>query len=157
LEKPERSAQNTQRVALCLNATHDAVMRQFLSFLLAVSTVSACQAHETLIGFAGAPSAWVLRSMDGVASAVPITLTLDRSGTLGGQAPCNRYSAVLSAPYPWFEVSGLKVTRKACPDLAQEAAYLSALQAMTLSEVSGDMLVLSDTQDRALVFTRDLR
>ena len=44
--------------------------------------------------------------------------------------------------------------RRACPALDEEGQYLAALAAMTISEVSGDTLILSNEADQRLVFKR---
>jgi heat shock protein HslJ len=41
----------------------------------------------------------------------------------------------------------------ACPDLAAESQYLTALGEMTLAEVSGPTLILSNDAGRSMVFT----
>lgn len=43
-------------------------------------------------------------------------------------------------------------TKRACSDLDLESRFLAALREMTLSEVSGDILVLSTPAGREMVF-----
>jgi heat shock protein HslJ len=40
----------------------------------------------------------------------------------------------------------------ACPDLALESEFFDALEGMTLAEVAGDTLILSNSVGRKLVF-----
>ena len=65
---------------------------------------------------------------------------------------CNRWFANQGVPYPWFEISAIGATKMACPDLTAEAQFFSSLEAMTLSEVSGDVLVLSNDAGRSMEF-----
>ncbi|WP_420395711.1 META domain-containing protein [Nioella sp.] len=84
--------------------------------------------------------------------AVRITLDLTARGQISGQGPCNRYSAPQTAPYPWFEPGPLASTRAICPDLAVEQRFLAALSGMTLAEVSGPVLILSNDAGDTLEF-----
>ena len=45
------------------------------------------------------------------------------------------------------------MTRMACDGLAAESHFLQALQDMTLSEVSGNTLILSNIAGREMLFT----
>ena len=58
-------------------------------------------------------------------------------------------------PYPWFEATQIISTKRACPDLEAEGAYLNALRAATLSEVLGEFLILSNPEGLSMVFTAD--
>ena len=105
---------------------------------------------ETLSGYADAGSIWVLSDLNG--APIRATLRLPEAGRVTGQGPCNSYSASQSAPYPWFKLGPIASTRRACPELQQEQAYFSALARMSLSEVSGDVLILSNEAGEKLVF-----
>lgn len=117
--------------------------------------LGACQGDETVRAYGGADRVWVLTELDGRPFPGRATLTFPDIGQVAGDAPCNRYSASMTVPYPWFETGPIAVTRRTCPDLAAETAFLEALSATTLSEVAGDTLILSNTDGLSLVFTAD--
>lgn len=120
--------------------------------LLLVLALAACGPDETISAFGGGDD-YVLQEMNGnTISAPTITLNISDTGQISGQAPCNSYSANQSAPYPWFELGPIASTRRACPDLALETAYFNALASMTIAEVAGPVLILSNEADGMLVF-----
>ena len=124
---------------------------RFLAFTL-LSLIPACQADETLRAYGAADRVWTLSEIDGQPFAARATLTLSEEGAISGKAPCNGYSASMTVPYPWFEAGPIRSTKMACPDLTAEAQFFEALGAMTLSEVLGDVLILSTPEGRKMVF-----
>lgn len=114
--------------------------------------LSLCDGDETASGHGAAGVTWVLAELDGAAFAARATLTFPKPGAIAGEAPCNRYSARQGVPYPWFRAEAVVATRRACPDLAAEARYFRALEAMTLAEVAGDVLILRDDAGREMIF-----
>ncbi|MGY3438240.1 MULTISPECIES: META domain-containing protein [unclassified Marinovum] len=120
--------------------------------LLTVALLAACDSDETLTAYGAAETTWALQSLNGAPYPATATLTFPEPGRLAGQAPCNSFSGSHSAPYPWFDAGPLATTRRACPDLAAETAFLSALDAMTLAEVQGNTLILSNDTGGELVF-----
>lgn len=127
-------------------------MLRYLTLPL-IFALSACQADETLSGYGAAGVTWRLTSLDGAAFSARATLEFPEPGKISGAAPCNRYFGAQTAPYPWFKIEGLGRTKRACPELAQESAYFSALSEMTLSEVTGATLILSNDAGREMLFT----
>lgn len=123
-----------------------------LACLLAALGLSACRADETVAGHGASGRTWTLAELDNMPFTARATLTFPETGRIAGQAPCNRYFATLTVPYPWFKAEAIGATRMACPDLAAESAYLAALGEMTLSEVLGDVLILRDDAGRSMVF-----
>ena len=121
--------------------------------LAVLLVLGACAADETVSGYAGVCSNWALSPEAGFGDRV--TLSLPEPGRVAGQAPCNRYNAVQTAPYPWFELGPIASTRMACPDLQKETAFFAALGSMTISEVSGDVLILSNEAGERLTFQRN--
>ncbi|WP_417727060.1 META domain-containing protein [Roseovarius sp.] len=119
--------------------------------VMALSMLGYCK-DETVTGHGGADVIWRLKSIDGVAFAAQATLSLPDEGALTGTAPCNSYSGRQTAPYPWFSAEAVTVTKRACPELEAEARYLRALSDMTLVEVMGDILILSNDAGREMVF-----
>ena len=75
-----------------------------------------------------------------------------QTGKISGQAPCNRYFATQSTPYPWFEAGPIGATRMACASLSADTVFFTALSDMTLAEVVGDTLILSNDKGREMVF-----
>ena len=122
-------------------------------FALAIMLLTpACKADETLSGYGAAGSVWTLRQIDKTAFTGTATITFPEAGKIAGRAPCNRYFGQQTVPYPWFKAEGIGATKMACPDLALESLYFETLQAMTLAEVSGDVMILSNDNGREMVF-----
>lgn len=107
---------------------------------------------ETISQYAGTQPVYYLVELNGASVSVTTTITFPEKGRVIGQGPCNSYSATQTVPYPWFALDGIISTRMACPDLVLEAAYFEALEGMTLAEVAGDTLILSDSEGRELVY-----
>ena len=61
----------------------------------------------------------------------------------------------MTTPYPWFGATQVASTKMACPDLAAETKFFEALAAMTLSEVLGGVMILSNDKGREMVFKAD--
>lgn len=117
----------------------------------ALSLPGACR-DETVRAHGGDAGVWHLQSIDGAPFVARATLGFPARGRISGEAPCNSYSAQQTAPYPWFKAEKLSTTRLTCPDLAAETAFLRALEAMTLVEVAGAVLILSNDGGREMVF-----
>ncbi|MDI3337904.1 META domain-containing protein [Defluviimonas aestuarii] len=125
-----------------------------LIFILPLLIATACQGNETVAAYGAGNGIWQLTEIDGVAFASHATLSFPEPGRIAGEAPCNTYMGRMDAPYPWFEAKDLAVTRRACPDLAAETAFFDGLAAMTLSETSGDTLILSNPDGREMIFAK---
>lgn len=123
-------------------------------FLIPAATLllSACK-DETISGYADAGAVWSLVELDGTAFPASATLSFPEKGRIAGQAPCNTYSGTQTAPYPWFETGPILSTKRACPDLNAETAFFAALSVMSIAEVSGGTLILSNEAGREMVFT----
>ena len=113
---------------------------------------TACVEDESLAKYGASGKVWSLSEIDGAAFGALATMEFDEAGWIKGQAPCNRYSVQQKAPYPWFEVGPTMATKMACPDLAAENAFFTALSAMTLSDVGNTTLILSNDAGRTMVF-----
>ncbi|GAA6199641.1 META domain-containing protein [Aquicoccus sp. SU-CL01552] len=134
-------------------AWHPAPMR--LIFLIALLGLNMCDKDETLAGHGAADRVWQLVELDGAPYVATATLHFPEPGRIAGEAPCNRYSGVMTTPYPWFDAAQVISTRRACPEMAAEQAFLSALAAMDEAEVSGGTLILRNAAGREMVFTAD--
>lgn len=117
----------------------------------AITTVFAC-ADETLSGYGAADRLWVLKELDGAEFTARVTLEFPEEGVLQGKAPCNTFRGAQTVPYPWFKAENIAVTRMACPELEAEGVFFTALSEMTLAEVGGDTLFLSNDAGRKMVF-----
>lgn len=124
-----------------------------LLLLMAVLGLGMCDKDETVARYGAADREWVLLELDGTAFPARATLGFPETGKIAGDGPCNRYSGVMTTPYPWFDVGQVISTRMACPDLQAEAAFFKALSEMTESEVAGDTLILRNEAGREMVFT----
>lgn len=112
----------------------------------------ACQPDETVSRHTDGVTAFALQSIDGTAFKGSATIDISESGKIAGRAPCNSYFASQTAPYPWLALGPIGSTKMACPDLAQEGQFFDALGAMTLVEVVGNTLILSNDTGREMVF-----
>jgi len=121
--------------------------------LIAATLLSTCDSDETLAAYGAADVTWQLESIDGAPFMADATLSFPAEGRIQGRGPCNSFSGRQTKPYPWFGTGPLRTTRRACPELSEEQAFLAALRAMTLAEVQGDTLILSDDAGREMIFS----
>ncbi|MEM6826049.1 MAG: META domain-containing protein [Pseudomonadota bacterium] len=126
-----------------------------MRFLTATLLILGACADETVSGYADPDASYVLATIDGTVFSPRATIAFPTPGEALGDAPCNRWSARQSAPYPWFDLGPIAATRRARTDLAEERIFLSALAEMTLAEVQGPVLILSNDTGRELVFRAD--
>ena len=122
-------------------------MRLMLAAPLVLCT--ACIGDETLSGYAGAGSVWGLEEADGLPTGLAASLSLPRKGRIAGAGPCGAFEGAQTAPYPWFAAEDLT----SCPGGDD---FTEMLAAMTLSEVQGDILILSCPDGREMVFSRQV-
>jgi len=127
-------------------------MTRLAGLLTALAALWNCTGDETVSGYGAAGTTWRLVELDGARFPARATLTFPEEGRIAGDGPCNAFTADQTAPYPWFDAERIAATRRACPDLDAEAAFFSALEAMTLAEVAGDVLILSNDTGRQMVF-----
>ncbi|MDG1472832.1 MAG: META domain-containing protein [Ascidiaceihabitans sp.] len=120
--------------------------------LALVLLISACRGDETLRAYGAADRVWTLTELDGKRFAARATIEFPEEGRISGQAPCNHYFADLTVPYPWFETGPIGATKMACSNLDAEAQFFKALDAMSLSEVLNNTLILSTPEGREMVF-----
>ncbi len=106
-------------------------------------------------------TAWVLNSamvgQDGAAivSEAQITASFDTSATMSGSSGCNSYTSPYAASDGLMTIGPVVSTRMACaqPDgvMAQESAYLNALDEAAYYEIYGDTLDLLDSESKLLL------
>ncbi|KIC12468.1 hypothetical protein RA19_02235 [Leisingera sp. ANG-M1] len=123
------------------------------AWILAFLLTGACTSDETLSAYGAAGKLWRLSSIDGKVFPAAASLRFPAPGLIAGQAPCGRFQGKQTAPYPWFEASAIAAAQDSCPQPEAEQAFLHALQEMTLAEVSGNVLILSNVQGREMLFT----
>ncbi|WP_370400117.1 META domain-containing protein [Sulfitobacter sp. JB4-11] len=108
---------------------------------------------QTVRAYGADDHIWQVTELRGAPFPARATLQFPRIGQITGTGPCNTYQTGMHTPYPWFGVDGIISTKRACPDLALEAAFFAALQEASLSEVGPDTLTLSnEAGDVLLVF-----
>ena len=127
------------------------MLRTFTTLVLLLA-LPHCTGDETLAAYGGADTTWVLQEIDGQPVHANASLIFPSPGTLSGAGPCNSYHGRQSTPYPWFKARQISATERACPHLATEEHYFKALTEMTLSEIAGGTLILSNTEGREMVF-----
>ncbi len=120
--------------------------------LLALSLPFLGCTDETVSGYADPAATYRLVEIAGLEFTARATITFPNEGQIAGEAPCNRWAATQSVPYPWFEVGPIMATKRACLDLKSETEFLTTLAEMTLVEVQGPVLILSDDDGREMVF-----
>jgi heat shock protein HslJ len=123
-----------------------------LGVLALVGLLPTCQGDETVAGYGAAGATWQLTELEGQPFAATATLSFAQQGQLEGEGPCNRFSASMTVPYPWFKAGPVLSTKIACPALDAETAFFTALATMSQSEVLGDTLILRDDAGREMVF-----
>ena len=114
--------------------------------------LSACGPDETISGYADTSATYVLQEINGSAFIAKASIRFPKEGEVSGEGPCNSFGASQTAPYPWIELSQLRATRRACPDLPAEATYFTLLETMTFAEIVGGTLILSNSEDQIMVF-----
>ncbi|WP_323765059.1 META domain-containing protein [Marinovum sp.] len=123
--------------------------------MIAATLLATCDRDETLAAYGAAEASWRLDRLDGAPFTARATLSFPAEGVIAGQGPCNSFSGQQTEPYPWFGTGPLRTTRRACPELAAEQAFLAALRAMSLAEVQGDTLILSNDAGREMIFVAE--
>ena len=123
-----------------------------MRYLMALLLLLGCTSDETLTGYAPHGVAFTLSRVNDQPANIAATLTLSANGAIRGQGPCNGYFSQITAPYPWFELDAIAATRRACPNLAAETQYFDLLKSMTLAEVAGGTILLSNDAGQSLEF-----
>lgn len=114
--------------------------------------ISACLDDETTSGYADPEAIYVLKEVNGTAFPAQATINFPEEGQIAGAAPCNTFSGNQSVPYPWFEARGIAATKRACAELDAEQLFFRTLGEMTLVEVSGPALILTNEAGGEMMF-----
>ena len=78
-------------------------------------------------------------------------LTLDSDGKVHGNAGCNGLNGSYQHDDNSLSFGPIATTRKACPDMEGEQAFLQALKAASGYRIDGELLTLFDDNDQPLV------
>ncbi len=106
---------------------------------LALMTLAACQPADR----PGAGSVWSVDTIAGVPFTADATLTFGENGALNGKAPCNSFAGRIDGAWPDIRLGGFRATLMACPQLAAEAVFFTALATVRHGEMIDGRLVLS--------------
>jgi heat shock protein HslJ len=132
-----------------------APLMRCLPLAVAIGIVAGCQGDETISAYGAADKTWQLTELGNAPFNPQATLSFPAPGQISGQGPCNSFTASQDVPYPWFRAGPIASTRMACPDMAAETAFFTALSEATLSEDLGNTLILSNDDGVLLVFRSD--
>ncbi|KPA23555.1 hypothetical protein shim_01630 [Shimia sp. SK013] len=127
-----------------------------LILVLGLWLLAACSPDETLTKYGGANFDWRLIKIDNRLVSYHNVIRFDETGAVTGAGPCQTFTANQTAPYPWFVLENLSVSEPsevACQLAKEDAAFFAALRDMTLVEVAGARLILSDDAGREMYFT----
>ena len=109
--------------------------------------------NETLTRYGGA-GVWRLVESNGQEVSIDLRVGFPHGNIIWMEGPCNSFSGLVGAPYPWFSVTDLKQTGRRCALLDAERAYMAQIDSMTQSEVSGNVLLLSNELGQQMSFDR---
>ena len=112
-----------------------------LPFLL---ILAACGRDESLYSYGGAGGVWQVQTINGASFNSRAHIAFEAQGVVTGTGPCNAFRARNTVPYPWVSVGPIAATKRACPDLAQEAEFFSVLERVTLGIIRDEVLTLSN-------------
>lgn len=121
--------------------------------LALVAAISACQADETVSAYGPADVTWQLSTLNGSPFEQRAEISFAEGGQITGHAPCNRFTATSTVPYPWFETGPIAATKMACPDLEAETAFLNALSKMTRAIFKEGTLEMANDDGAEMLFT----
>jgi heat shock protein HslJ len=124
------------------------------SLILVAFGVTACQADETISGYADPNATYQLTDLNGAAPKTEITINFPENGQLAGKASCNSYFGSQTKPLPWFETGPIASTKMACPFLEEETEYFQTLAGATLAEINQNTIILSNDTGPVLTYKR---
>ncbi len=97
---------------------------------------------------------WHLVGLDGQAVGWTASLRFD-GDRVTGKAPCNRFFGTNAASLPSLSLGAIGATKMACPELAGEDAFFTALSAMQRVELDQGHLYLIGPEGRIIEFAKD--
>jgi heat shock protein HslJ len=120
-------------------------------FLSLAFSLGAYLRDETVTGYLPADGPWVLQDIDGTKAGAPVSLSF-APGRVMVEGPCLRLRARQTAPYPWFEVTGIDTSANACPLSPEESGLVAYFSKVNVAEVSGPILILSEAGGAEMLF-----
>jgi heat shock protein HslJ len=97
---------------------------------------------------------WHLIAIDGKIAPADATLVFQGENGISGTAPCNSWSARNSAAYPALQLEGIRATKRACDQLAEENRFFRSLTAMQTAEIEDEThLFLRGPDGRTMEFS----
>lgn len=122
--------------------------------------LAACIACAPPVAMPGGPDAgtdetsgtYDLTAIGAEPFAARATLAFGPGDAVGGQGPCNRWSANLVSTLPDFRLDGIVSTEMACDDLTAEGVFFAALARMTTAQVAPGSLVLTGPGGETMTF-----
>ncbi len=121
--------------------------------LFVILTLTVWQPDETIRRYGGGDRIWELTELQGMPFGLSATITFPSRNVVAGEGPCNTFHSRNSTPYPWFELGPIAATRRACPDLADEARFFEALGRARIAVIEDDTLTISTEEQTLMVFT----
>ncbi|MEM9715524.1 MAG: META domain-containing protein [Pseudomonadota bacterium] len=118
-------------------------MIRALAALGIILAMAGCQKDETIAGFTTPDTVWNLELINDTPVEPVFTIQFAEDGRTFGQADCNRFTSVQSAPYPWFDLGPIAVTKALCLNNQDEGRYILALDAAETVEIAGDVLLIT--------------
>ncbi len=98
---------------------------------------------------------FTLAAIDEVPFTARATLVFGPGDSVGGQGPCNRWSADLISTWPDFQIGPIVATEMACDDLVAEMTYFRTLSMMSGATFLDGSLILTGYQGSSMVFQND--
>jgi len=109
---------------------------------------------ETLAAYAERDVAYRLEPAEDAPAVGTLTLRFPKVRSVEVRTHCASYHAALTVPYPWFRTARWQVADRHCDPGSQDLLFRDALRRMTLAEILGDTLILSNDIGEALIFRR---
>jgi heat shock protein HslJ len=119
------------------------VMRPALTLLL---LLTACAAPAPPV------QTYALAYIDDAPFGSRATIRFSDDNGIEGQAPCNSYSARLTAPLPAFAPGGITATEMGCDALPAEFVFFDTLSQMTSADITDSGLTLRNQSGRTMIF-----
>lgn len=135
--------------------TGNSVRMKLVLITTACIALAACVGDETLSGYGASGTEWVLNDLDGAPLAGEFVLQFPEEGKMTGRTKCSFFEASQTAPYPWFEIGQIEITKRNCLPTRDENRFLEVLQKMTLAETGPGILILSTPDGMEMVFKAD--
>lgn len=120
---------------------------------VALGVLMGCSGDETVYAKGAGARVWSLDQINGAQAASDLSIMFGTRGRVTGQGLCHDFAGKQTAPYPWFALESLTSTASRCDSDLQSGPIISALMRMNVSEVSGNLMILSNEVGEEMVFT----